>query len=150
MDAYVVIEGFPLSSGYIVKELTILYPNNEYTHLLFQKPNIWLSHMDVKTVRYVTRHIHGLSFDDGDVPLTEFANIISKLKEFTVYTYSLDSLHVLQGILPTTVIISIKEKGYSLPMYLPDPDCCRSHENYRNCSKAKALAIKEIVENNSY
>ena len=122
MDAYVAIEGFPLSCGYIVKELTILYPNNEYTHVIFQKPNIWLSQKDMRTVRYVSQHIHGLSFDDGDVPLSEFTNIISKLKEFTIHTYSLQSLQVLQAILPTTVIISIREKGYVLPQHLEDPD----------------------------
>ena len=146
MDVFVAFEGFTLPSGFIVKELTILHPNGEYNHYIIKKPNhTYLNKQEERTVRYVTRHIHGINYNDGDVPYEQLNTILQKLEEYTIYTYSTVAETLLHALLPTTVVIDVKELGHNLPKELPNPNCFRHHIKYRYCSKAKAIAIKNFL-----
>ena len=151
MDAYVGLEGYTLPSGFIVKELTIIYTNAEYSHYIFEKPdNIVLSPQDEKTVRYATRHLNSLSYGDGDIPYNQLGPILGKLKDFTIYTYSLVASNLIQNFLPTTVVINSQDLGHKIPKHLPNPNCFRLHQNYRYCAKAKAAEVKDFVENGQH
>ena len=148
MDAYVGLEGYTIPSGFIAKELTIIYANAEYSHYIFEKPdNIVLSPQDEKTVRYTTRHLNTLSYEDGDIPYNQLGPILGKLKDFTIYTYSLVASNLIQNFLPTTVVINTQDLGQKLPKHLPDPNCFRLHQNYRYCAKAKAAEVKDFIQN---
>ena len=148
MNAYVGLEGYTLPSGFIAKELTIIYTNSEYSHYIFEKPdNIVLSAQDAKTVRYATRHLNSINYGDGDIPYNQLGTILSKLEDFTIYTYSDIASKLLQKFLPTTVVINTQDLGQKLPKQLPDPNCFRLHQNYRYCAKAKAAEVKDFVEN---
>ena len=147
MDAYVGFEGYTLPSGFIYKELTIIYTNGEYSHYIFEKPdNIMLSPQDQKTVRYATRHLNSINYGDGDIPYKQLGAILSKLEDCTIYTYSEIATKLIQKLLPTTVVINTQDLGLKLSKQLPDPDCFRIHINYRYCAKAKALSVKDFIE----
>ena len=147
MNAIVTMDGYTLPSGFILKELCIMYSNGEYDYFLFSKPDIPLTAKDKETIQYTTANLNNISFDDGDIPYTLIQPILEKVKHFRVYTYSDIATRILQGYLPTTFIKNIQEIGkFKLPTELPDSKCFRNH-NQRYCAKAKAIAVYEkLVE----
>ena len=149
MELIIAAEGFTLASGYIVKELTMLFPNSEYKHFIFKKPaNFTPSPKDVRTSRYITNKLNELSFTEGDVPYNSICSILQQYKDYKLYTYSSIVQDYLQIFLPTTTIINIQSWGYKLPSTLPipsSPRCFRDHRP-RYCSLAKAKAISKFVE----
>ena len=89
MDVYVAAEGYTLPCGFILKELCIFFPNGEYNHYMFKSPgDITLTATDEKTVRWATRHLNNLCYDDGDLSIEQLRVILYKLKDCTLYTYS--------------------------------------------------------------
>ena len=147
MNVYVGVEGYTLPSGFILKELVIMFPNTEYSHYIFEKPNdIVLSPQDAKTVRYATRNLNSLNYEDGDISYNQLGTILDKLKDFTIYTYSLIASNLIQKFLPTTVVINSQNLGQKLPKHLPNPNCFRLHQNYRYCAKAKSYAVRNFIE----
>ena len=146
MQIYIGIEGFTLTSGFILKEMSICFTNREFRHLLFQQPsNLKLSPRDIFTIRYATQHINRLSFTDGDVPYMCIPDILERYKDSTIFTYGDCALNFLQRYLQTSTIINIKEYRFKMPSALPKPSCFRNHTP-RNCSLAKALQIRTFVE----
>lgn len=148
MDVYIGLEGYTLPCRYIVKEMSVIFPNAEYSHYIFEKPNdIVLTAQDQTTIRYATRNLNSLNYADGDVPYNQLGVIFSKLDDFVIYTYSIIASKLIQSYLPTTVVINTQDLGHKLPKELPDPNCFRLHQNYRYCAKAKAAEVKDFVEN---
>ena len=145
MSCFVGVDGFTLPSGFLIKELCIIYPNDEYNHFLFQKPDWLLSEVSKRTIRYTTQHLNNLSYEDGDIPYSLLSFILQKIKDLKVYTYSEIAVKLLQHHLPTTAIENIQDQGYKMPPQLPNSKCFRKH-NQRYCAKAKAIAIRNFVE----
>lgn len=145
MSVFVGMDGYTLPAGFILKELCMVYPNDEYNHFLFKKPDSLLSQISKRTVRYATQHLNNLSYEDGDIPYTLIPNILDKIKDLKVYTYSEIAQKFLQEILPTTNIENVQNLGYQMPAKLPDSKCFRSH-NQRYCAKAKAIAVKKFMK----
>ena len=146
MDVYVAAEGYTLPCGFILKELCIIFPNGEYNHHLFKSPDhITLTATDERTVRWSTKNLNNLSYDDGDLSIEQLGAILYKLKDFTIYTYTSLVEKLIQNFLPTTVVINAQDMEYHLPKILPNPNCFRNH-SYRYCAKAKAIAIKNFIE----
>lgn len=146
MTAFVGVEGYTLPCGYILKELCIVFPNNEFDHYLFMKPEWILSDLVRKTIRYTTQHLNNLSYEDGDVSLSQLPSILDKIKDIKVYTYGDAAVKLLQNCLPTTLIENVQDQGYKMPTQLPDSKCFRKH-NSRYCAKSKALAIQDFIDN---
>ena len=147
MDVYIALEGFTLPSGYIVKEMTTIFPNGEYNHYIFMNPkDVTLTAQDERTVRYATKNLHGLNYADGDIPYDQFEVIFGKLTDFNIYTYSVIAVKFIQQFLPTTVVVNTQDMGHKLPKCLPDSNCFRMHKNYRYCSKSKAAEIRDFIE----
>ena len=150
MEVYIGLEGYTLPSGFIVKELCVLYPNGEYSHHLFKPPsNKLLSEIERRTVRYATIHLNHISYNDGYIPYANVDEILSKYQDCQVFTYGEVSLNFLQSAMPTTVIENIQNRGFKLSAELSDPGCCRIHPP-RYCAKAKALAIKSFLSVNRH
>lgn len=146
MNAYVGIEGFNIPSGYIIKELAIVYPNEEYDHYLFKNPNNFpLTEKDVKTIRHITRYLNNLSYTDGDIPYSSVSSVLQKLEDYAIFTYGSQAQRLLQGFLPTATITNTQDVGHKLDQHLPDPSCFRIH-NFRYCAKAKAIAMQTFIE----
>ena len=145
MSVFVGMDGYTLPNGFIMKELCVLYPNDEYNHFLFKKPDSLLSQISERTVRYTTQHLNNLSYEDGDITYTLIPDILDKIKDLKVYTYSDIAQKFLQEILPTTTIENVQNRGYQMPAKLPDSKCFRTH-NQRYCAKAKAIAVKKFMK----
>ena len=149
MQIYIGIEGFTLTSGFILKEMSICFTNREFRHLLFQQPsNFKLSPRDIVTIRYTTKHLSQLSFTDGDVPYMCIPDILERYKHSTIFTYGECAVNFLQRYLQTSVIVNIQTYGFKMPSVLSKPSCFINHTP-RNCSLAKALQIRTFVENTS-
>ena len=89
MSVFIGLEGFTLPEEFVVKEICLIYPNDEYNHFLFKKPYGFLSEISKRTIRYTTQHLNNLSYEDGDIPYNLLPAILEKVKALTIYTYSL-------------------------------------------------------------
>lgn len=146
MEAFVAIEGFTLPSGFVLKEFAVIYGNNEYDHYLFAPPaGMCLTDADERTIRYTTCKLNNLSWTDGSTPYGYIDEILDKLKDYKIFTFSAIALRTLQRSLPTSVIINIQDFSFEMPNTLPNPRCFRAH-NYRQCALAKAFAVKKFME----
>ena len=145
MSAYIGIDGFTLPSGFILKEMTIIYPNHEYDHFIFKKPCWNLTEADKRTIRYTTQNLNQLCYEDGHVSYEQIGMILDSVKDITLYTYSDIAVTFLQKHLPSTVIKNIQCQGYTMPRELPNSNCFRHHAS-RYCAKSKARAIQKFVE----
>ena len=147
MEVYIGVDGYTTPNGFIVKEMCIMFPDEEYNYFLFKPPtNLHLTEADQRTIRYATTHLNNLSYHDGDVPYEFLQEIISKYRQYNIYTYSEVAMKLLQKTLSTSVITNIQNMGYKMPSTLPDPACFRKH-NPRYCGKAKAIAVKNFLKN---
>ena len=88
MNAYVGFEGYSTKSGYIHKELCIFYDGDNYDHFIFKKPDFELTRKDMASVRFVSRQLNGLDFNDGSVPYNEIKEILKKIENYNIYTFS--------------------------------------------------------------
>ena len=150
LELYITAEGYTLPSGYILKELSILFPNREYKHFIFKKPDSFIpTDKDNYTIRFTTDKLNQLSFTEGDIPYNIINDILTPYKDYRIYTYSYPFQKFLQNILPTTTLINIQSCGYKLPEYLPKPNCFKNHKA-RYCSLAKAKAVSRFVESGQY
>ena len=69
-----------LKRMYVVKELTVLYDNGSMDHYLFAPPTtLRLTAAEATTVRYASKYLNGLSFNDGCIPFEDIYTIIRKL-----------------------------------------------------------------------
>lgn len=146
MDVYVGIEGYTLPSGYICKELCLMYPNNEYSYYLFKAPqNKHFSEVDHRTIRYTTANLNGLSWYDGHASTDDLPSILREIQQYKIYTYSEIAKKMLQEMLPISSVTNIQTLGFRMPAILPHANCGRIHKP-RYCAMAKATAIKDFVE----
>ena len=146
MDVYVGVEGYTLPSGFIVKELCVMYTNNEFSHFLFEAPaDYYLSDSDKTTILFTTKYLNKLSYYDGDIPYTLLSSILHKLRQYKIYTYGQTSQKLLQGFLPTTIVVNLQSSGFAMSEFLQNPECGRIHPA-RYCAKAKTLAIQKFIE----
>ena len=144
MPVFIGIEGYTLPSGFILKELCVMYPNNDYDHYLFKRPSVDLTEVDQRTIRYATEKLNELFYSDGFVTYNQIGDTLDPVKDDIIFTYSDVAVCVLQKYLPTTVIINIQSKDFKMPKTLPESGCFRKHCQ-RYCAKAKAIEVKKFM-----
>ena len=147
--AFLAAEGFQLKHDFIIKELTLMYTNNEFYHARYCLPdnNCVLDAQDRKTIKFTETYLCQLDFDDGEVPYNILMGQIRKLEKHTIFCYGVQLKNKIQLYIPNTNVINIQDFGFKLPKTLLTADCGRNH-NPRYCSLAKAYAIKSHVRNN--
>lgn len=147
MRVFVGVEGFPITNQlFIVKELFLLFSNGTHDHYLFSPPAEYLCEKDQKTVRFITKHLNGLSWFDGDILYSSLPRILKKIQGFRVYTYGQHAKQLLLRYLPTTAVINIQEEfDCKMPTTLESCECFRPHIP-RYCAKAKSLFTKAVVD----
>ena len=146
MNAYIGIEGFTLPSGFVAKEICILFPNQEFCHFIFKSPNSsQLSAVDHRTIRFATEKLNNLSWHDGFVSYETIPELLTEFQQYKIFTYSTVAQRFIQELLPLSIVVNVQDIGYKMQKELPDPACSRDHPP-RYCAKAKAIAIKEFVE----
>ena len=144
LSVFVGIEGFTLSEEFIVKELTLLYENGEFDHMLFSPPlheNYGAS--DLRTIIYITANVHGIPYRDGTMPYASLNEVLSNLQKFKVFCYGENTRQLLQNYLPFTSVVNITHKGFAMPQVLPKVWCGRNHVG-RHCSMSKAMAVQSF------
>ena len=142
---YVGIEGFTLPNEYIVKELTLLYEEERFDHILFQPPpNFTPNTTERKSISYISQKLHHLNYNEGWMPYSLLGHVLKSLINTHVYCYGRNAANMLKQHLPTTPITDLQEMGYQMPTILPRAKCGRDH-NGRYCSLAKALACKDAA-----
>lgn len=90
------------NNQYIVKELAIV---SEYlqTQLIFKPPNYTLDSKAQRTARWLSRHYHGIKWDEGGVTYSEeLIKGLCKAYE-TVYTKGLEKVKFLQRFHPDVI-----------------------------------------------
>ena len=96
MSVIVGLEGYTTPSGYILKELCILFPSLEWQHYIFKTPNAMFTEADRRAARYATTHLSGLSIHDGTTDYGEIKQILEYLQNLRIYTYSEIAVKVLE------------------------------------------------------
>ena len=146
MEVYIAGEGYDIHSGFLLKEMCVMFSNKEYSQFVFKTDDVVLSEGDYKAIRDAVKHTSKLSFHDGDIPSHLVCDILERYQEYTIYTYSEEMCDFIQHHLPTTIVINVQDKGLTLKEQLPDPICFRRHPpNF--CAKAKAIEIRNFMDN---
>ena len=152
-NAYVGVQGFDLTNGFIVKEITVLYPNERRNmHHILKPPDSYyydfgINDQDKLTIRDTISSLHGIEYGEGDHDYDMLGSVLNKLEDHTVYTCGARAAKLLDGpFLGIDKVVNIYDMGYIMPNYLPNSDCGRVHEDYRYCSKSVATAVKNFIE----
>ena len=148
MGVIVCFEGYtPPDAGYIAKELFILYPNGKNEHFLFKRPNIPLTEEDLRCIRYTTKNINHLAYNDGLVEYNHINHILESIQNQKIFTYGQGSVQFILKYIPTANVINIQDWGYKMPDRLENKNCFRSHSKYfRYCAKSKAWALFDYLD----
>ena len=79
-SVYLGLEGFMLAVGYIIKELSLVHESGDVDHYLFAPPEKQnLTSSECTTIRYVSKNLNGLSYNEGRVSYTELDNILDNI-----------------------------------------------------------------------
>ena len=98
------------------------------------------------SVRFVSRQLNGLDFNDGSVPYNEIKEILKKIENYNIYTFSDFAVETLQKYVPNAPKIeNIQEIGFVMPLQLPYQYCFRQHRP-RYCAKAKSRQIRDFIK----
>jgi hypothetical protein len=147
----VTLEGFTLPSGYLVKELTILYTNNDYQHFHFKSPEDFApTGSELRTIKYATSYLHQLPlYDRNPLPYSMLATIVTSLRDDTIVVAGSAAFNLIRDFLPFSRIIDICESyNFKYPPALPPTHCFRNHQP-RHCSLAKGQFISLFFQENS-
>ena len=141
---FVGVEGFTLPEQVIVKELSLMFENDEFNHFIFEQPLDFTPRTDeLTTIKYTTSYIHGLNFTDGCVPYSKLDEILQRLHNCKIFCCGENTRRLIQRYIPLTPVTNIQHSGYIMPTSLQPATCGRSHFA-RNCSLAKATAVKNF------
>ena len=144
----VTIEGFNLSSCYIIKELTIIFQDESYQHFRFSPPkDFHPTAAQWRTINYTQSNLNELPLSDNALlPYSSINDIIKKLPSFTIFVAGHITYKVIKEYLPLTKVINIcREYNFSYPKELPSTECFSRHRS-RYCSLSKAKYIKTILK----
>ena len=140
-SVFVGVEGFTLPHQFIVKELTLLFENGEFNHVMFAPPlGFAPTTQDLSTIKYTTKHIHGILYTEGDMPYAKLNDILSKLRDYAVFCYGENTKSLLQSYIPFTPVINIQCEGFKIPQL--QASCCGRNHRGRHCSMSKAFAVR--------
>ena len=141
------MECFNLSSGYIIKELTILIPDDSYEHFQFNPPNDFNpTAAQTKTIKYIQKHLNELTlYENALLPYSIINDIMKKISSHTIFVAGNITQNVINEYLPLSKVIDIcTEYKFSYPKELPPANCFKQHKP-RYCSMAKTAYVKKFM-----
>ena len=145
---FIAIEGFNLKQGYVIKELSIVHPDDTFQHYQFKTPdNFTPSAAARKTVKFTKKYLNGFSLEEQCfLPNHIHSTILYEFKNFKIYVAGEITKRFLFNTLPETNIIDVCSLlDFQYPEVLPDPHCFRAHR-HRYCSLAKSRYIKAVLD----
>lgn len=146
MSCVVALEGFQISSQFVVKELTILFDNSKYQHFHFNCPiDLIIAPRDWNTIRYHQNN-NGLDLtDDSYLPYGVIGYILGKISNQRIFTAGTQAAKFISDYLPTSEVIDICEVyKFKYPLILERSDCYFNHPS-RYCSLSKAKTLKTAL-----
>ena len=147
-SVFIAIEGFNLKQGYIIKELSIVYPDDSHQHYQFKTPeNFTPSVADKITIKYSENYLNGFSIEDNFyLPNDLHLTILNEFANFKIYVAGEITQRFISTILPETNIVDVCSlMDFQYPTELPDPHCFQIH-HARYCSLAKARYIQQSLK----
>ena len=142
------LEGYTLPTWYIIKEMTVIFENNNLQHFQFAAPTDFQpTGRDLYTIRFTTKYINEIAYSDNSLLLYPMIDcILQKLSSQTIYVAGHCAYQFLSTKLPTTRIIDVCTKhDFKYPKELPTANCFKQHRP-RYCSMAKATYVKHFMD----
>ena len=145
MAAVIEVEGFQLQDGtYVIKELAYsVLQTGELFHGLYKPPTEFenLTPRDRHQCTYVSNNIHGLRWEEGELPYEKLEEHLRRVACFVLYAKGFGKCKML-------------EKQYGIMAYnldsvlcptmteLPEVEVrCTYHSRKKHCAMAKAVAF---------
>jgi hypothetical protein len=154
VSVIVSFEGVNLSSGYVVREMSIFYLiDKSYRHYFFDLPdNLFLTERDKQTDRYYYNVLGGISLRtviEGALPYITLDYLLLHLADHYIYVAGNVSCTFLREKLPYhSNITDIREISFFVyPRTLESAGCGLNHRA-RYCSLAKLKAVKDFCDEN--
>ena len=146
------VEGFPTrNGGLVLRELTLIFPNEEEQHFHFKNPeSLFLDDAELKTAKFCQRHMNGFSPTTNGtscLPASVYPSILEEIKDCRIYCAGESARYFLANHLPDSHVIDV----YSLfdfrypNEFTKNPNCFKLHR-YRHCSLAKARFLAESLQ----
>ena len=146
----VAIEGFPLQNGFVLRELTLIFPDDSEQHFQFKNPeDLSLSEVEMKTAKFAQKYLNGFNPTDDEnccLPYTVYPKILEKIQNCRIYCAG-DVAHRFFTLnLPYSRVIDVYTLfDFSYPSELDNPWCFKLH-HYRYCSLAKCRHIRRRLQ----
>ena len=149
--AIVSVDGPNLSSGFVLKEMSI-FIEDEFTsrHYLFRRPvNLHMGEMDRRTERFHHQILGGLRFDEHNCASLEYythVGIIQSLSNHRIYCAGHIAYKFLTGLLPQGDVLDIQQiSDHTFSKELDRAPCGIAH-NPRYCSLSKLWDIRNFCQ----
>ena len=146
------IEGFPMENGgYILRELTLLFPNDQEQHFQFKNPsNMCLNIDEMRTAKFCQRHLNGFSPTDDEsccLPAEVYPKILETIQHSRIYCAGETTRLFFARHLPDASITDV----YSLfdfrypKEFSENPGCFKMHR-FRYCTLAKCRYLAQRLQ----
>ena len=146
---FLALEGFTLPSGYIIKELSVIFDDDNFQHFQFKAPpNFYPTTEEQRTIKFSTKYLNQLYLtDDSLLPYSTINEILKNLSFHTIYVAGHSAYNFIKAKLPMTHVIDICIKNnFKYPKQLSKSNCFKDH-NPRYCSLSKCEYIKKFMIN---
>lgn len=152
MYAVVDFEGFQLKPGcFVIKEFAFWGINDDkFGHWMFEPPVPWkkLTNCQKKTCSWLTRNLHNISWDFGDIPYMKFQSILCSLVQSysTIFVKGLEKKCFLQKL--------TRQSFYNLEdiqcpnfkdLHSHNISCFYHDRHSSHCALMKAAAFKKYI-----
>ena len=140
------IEGFQFHAGFVIRELTLIFPDNSEQHFQFKNPEVLhLDEGDKRTAKFTKNHLNGFSAtDDGTscLPHSIYTQILREVENCRIYVAGEQTKHFFALNLPWTPVTDVYSLfDFQYPSELENPGCGKLHR-FRYCTLAKARYLK--------
>ena len=145
------IEGFTTQNeGFILRELTLIFPNEQEQHFQFKNPeNMYLNPDEMKIAKFSQRHLNGFSPTDNEsccLPAAVYPKILEEIQYCRIYCAGEIERCFFAKNLPDSKVIDVYSLiDFNYPTQLDNPNCFKLHR-YRNCSLAKARYLIQRLD----
>ena len=146
------VEGFPTQSGgFILRELTLIFPNEHEQHFHFKNPeNMCLNDDEMKTAKFCQRHLNGFSPTDNEsccLPAAVYPRILEEIQHCRIYCAGESARLFFVRHLPNSHVIDVYSLfDFQYPTeFSENPNCFKLHR-YRYCTLAKARYLAQRLE----
>ena len=144
-------EGFSTQNGgFILRELTLIFPNEQEQHFQFKNPDtMYLNPDEMNMAKFSQRNLNGFSPTDNEsccLPTAVYPKILEEIQHCRIYCAGEIERCFFARNLPDTEVIDVYSLfDFKYPAQLDNPGCFKLHR-YRYCSLAKARYLAQKLD----